>query len=123
MSTCFNPTIVFSSDSDDDDELGGTGLAIEVAQPKLKKPPQYAVVMLNDDFTPMEFVVLVLEKYFSMDRVQATQIMMTIHTKGKAVCGLFSKDIAETKAYMVNKFARDSEHPLLCEVEAGPDED
>ena len=115
-------TLTLPRCSDDNDHSDG-GVAVELADPMVKRPPKYAVIMLNDDYTPMEFVVLVLEQYFSKDRSQATQIMMTIHTKGSAVCGLFSKDIAETKAYMVNKLARESEHPLLCEVEAAPDDE
>ncbi|GGM23373.1 hypothetical protein GCM10009425_37770 [Pseudomonas asuensis] len=73
--------------------------------------------MFNDDYTPMEFVVEVLEKFFSMNREQATQIMLVVHTQGKAVCGVFTRDIAETKAMQVNQYARESQHPLLCEIE------
>jgi len=96
---------------------GGNGLLLEETRPKLKKPPLYSVVMLNDDYTPMEFVVEVLEQFFRKDRTAATQIMLTIHTKGKAICGMYQKDIAETKSYAVNQYARESEHPLLCEIE------
>ncbi|ENA37497.1 ATP-dependent Clp protease adapter protein ClpS [Pseudomonas sp. HPB0071] len=73
--------------------------------------------MFNDDYTPMEFVVEVLEKFFSMNREKATQIMLVVHTQGKAVCGVFTRDIAETKAMQVNQYARESQHPLLCEIE------
>ena len=99
----------------------GSGVAVKEAPPKLKKPPLYKVVMLNDDYTPMEFVVLVLQMFFNMDRDKATRIMLTVHTAGKAVCGVFTKDIAETKAAQVNRFARENEHPLLCEIEASED--
>jgi len=74
--------------------------------------------MLNDDYTPMEFVVEVLERYFAMGRERATQVMLEVHTQGKATCGVFSKDVAETKAAVVNQYARDNEHPLLCEIES-----
>lgn len=105
------------------DSGGDAGLLLAEARPRVKKPRLYAVVLLNDDYTPMEFVVEILEQYFGKDRTSATQIMLTIHTKGKAVCGLYPKDIAETKAYAVNKYARESEHPLLCEIEPENDED
>ena len=97
-------------------------LLLEEVKPKRKKPPMYTVIMLNDDYTPMEFVVEVLERFFAKDRTAATQIMLTIHTKGKAVCGIYTKDVAETKAYTVNQYARQSEHPLLCEIEPAMDE-
>ena len=90
---------------------------VELSKPKLRRPQQYRVLLLNDDYTPMEFVVEILERFFSMDRTKATQIMLTIHTKGKAVCGIYPKDIAETKAISVNKYSREQEHPLLCETE------
>ncbi len=104
-------------DSDSSEIEGGGGLLLEEARPKLKKPPLYSVIMLNDDYTPMEFVVEVLEHFFRKDRTAATQIMLTIHTKGKAVCGMYPKYIAETKSYAVNQYARESQHPLLCEIE------
>lgn len=109
------------SQHDSPDEEGDFGLLVEEARPRLKKPPLYCVIMLNDDYTPMEFVVEVLEKYFDKDRTSATQIMLDIHTKGRAVCGVYSRDIAETKAYAVNSYARESEHPLLCEIEPSLD--
>jgi ATP-dependent Clp protease adaptor protein ClpS len=91
-------------------------LAVETAKPKLKPPAMYKVLMLNDDYTPMEFVVEVLQAFFGKSGEQATQIMMTVHNKGAAICGVFSKDIAETKAAMVNDYARECQYPLLCEV-------
>jgi len=90
---------------------------------ELAKPPMYQVIMLNDDFTPMDFVVETLEMFFAMSREKATKIMIQVHTQGKAVCGVYTRDIAETKAAQVNQYARDNEHPLLCEIEAVEDED
>jgi len=100
-----------------EDDADG-GLALENARPQLKKPPLYKVVLLNDDYTPMEFVVEVLELFFLMNREQATQVMLTVHTQGKGVCGVYARDIAETKAAQVNQYAREHQHPLLCEIEA-----
>lgn len=97
---------------------GEGGLALKESKPELKRPPLYKVVLLNDDYTPMEFVVEVLETFFRMNREQATQVMLTVHTQGKGVCGVYTKDIAETKAAQVNQYARDHQHPLLCEIEA-----
>lgn len=93
------------------------GLIVEKARPKLKRPPLYKVVLLNDDYTPMEFVVQVLEQFFSMGRAEATQIMLHVHTRGKGVCGVFSREIAETKVAQVNEFSRRHQHPLLCTME------
>ena len=94
------------------------GLVVERARPKLAKQPLFKVVLINDDYTPMEFVVEVLEIFFRMNREQATHVMLTVHTQGKGVCGIFTRDIAETKAALVNQYAREHEHPLLCEIEA-----
>lgn len=82
----------------------------------LKPPLRYAVVMLNDDYTPMDFVVEILQSIFAMDEDAATQTMLRIHKKGKAVCGIYTKDIAETKAAMANQNAREHEHPLMCQI-------
>lgn len=100
-----------------------SGLAIAPAKPKLKRPPLYRVILLNDDYTPMEFVVEVLEVFFGLNREKATQIMLMVHTQGKGVCGIYPRDIAETKAAQVNQHARDSGHPLLCETEPSQDEE
>ena len=86
-------------------------------RPRIKKPSLYRVVLLNDDYTPMDFVVEVLEDFFSMNREQATRVMLTVHTEGKAVCGLYPQDIAETKATQVVEYARENQHPLMCQVE------
>jgi len=109
-----------------DDEIHhhdyGDNLQVQEAEPVIKKPPMYKVLMLNDDYTPMEFVVYALESFFGMGREQATKIMLQVHTEGKAVCGVYTKDIAETKAAQVNQCAKDNEHPLLCEIDAMEDE-
>ncbi|MCG8435125.1 MAG: ATP-dependent Clp protease adapter ClpS [Gammaproteobacteria bacterium] len=93
------------------------GLLLEEAKPKLKRPPLFKVVLLNDDYTPMEFVVEVLQKFFRMDRTRATQIMLHVHTRGKGICGVYTYEIAETKAAQVNDYSRKNQHPLLCTVE------
>jgi ATP-dependent Clp protease adaptor protein ClpS len=92
-------------------------LAVEPARPKLKRPPLFKVLLLNDDYTPMEFVVHVLEHFFSMNREKATQVMLHVHTRGMGVCGVFTKDVAETKVTLVNDHARANQHPLLCTLE------
>lgn len=93
------------------------GVATKASDPKLKRPPLYKVIILNDDYTPMDFVVDVLEHFFSMTTEQATRIMLQVHTEGRGICGVYSKDVAETKAAQVNEYAKQSEHPLLCEIE------
>ncbi|MHB8404378.1 MAG: ATP-dependent Clp protease adapter ClpS [Gammaproteobacteria bacterium] len=99
------------------DEEYQHGLVVEEAKPRLKRPPLYKVVLLNDDYTPMEFVVEILQTFFRMDRTQATQIMLHVHTRGKGVCGVFTFEIAETKAAQVNDYSRKHQHPLLCTLE------
>lgn len=94
------------------------GLEVQESKPRLKRPPLYKVVLLNDDYTPMEFVVHVLEKFFSMDREKATQVMLHVHTRGKGVCGVYTREIAETKVAQVQQYAREHEHPLQCDMEA-----
>jgi len=93
------------------------GLVVEEARPEVQRPPLYQVVLLNDDFTPMDFVVVVLETFFNMDRERATQVMLNVHTRGKGVCGVFTREVAETKVTQVNEFARAHQHPLLCTLE------
>jgi len=95
----------------------GRGLALEEAKPRLKKPPLFRVILINDDYTPMEFVVEVLEVIFSMDRQKATRVMLEVHTKGKGVCGVYTYEIAETKVAQVTSFAQQHQHPLLCTLE------
>ncbi|MCY4045461.1 MAG: ATP-dependent Clp protease adapter ClpS [Cellvibrionales bacterium] len=105
-----------SSDVDSNSDAD-VAVAPQTAKPKLAKPKMYQVVMLNDDYTPMEFVVDVLQSFFNMDQSKATQTMLDVHNKGKAVCGTYPYDIAETKALQVNEFSRENEHPLMCNVE------
>ncbi len=96
---------------------GAHDLALEEARPKLKQPPLYRVVLINDDFTPMEFVVEILESVFGMERTRATQVMLEVHTKGKGVCGVYNFEIAETKVAQVMGIAEQHQHPLLCTME------
>lgn len=99
-----------STDKDD-------GLVVQQSRPKLKRPPMYQVLLINDDFTPMEFVVHVLEKFFRMDREKAMRIMLHVHTKGRGLCGIYVREIAETKVAQVNDYSRSKNHPLLCTME------
>jgi ATP-dependent Clp protease adaptor protein ClpS len=103
--------------SDDKRSRTNGSLAVEESRPKTKKPPLYKVVLINDDYTPMEFVVLVLEMFFKMDSETAVRIMLHVHTRGKGVCGIFTHDIAETKVAQVNEYSRANQHPLLCAME------
>lgn len=96
---------------------GSHELAVEEARPKLKRPPLYRVVLINDDYTPMEFVVEVLQSIFGMERSKATRIMLEVHTKGKGVCGVYDYQIAETKVAQVMSIAQQQQHPLLCIME------
>ena len=95
----------------------GTGLAKEASKSKLKRPPMYKVILNNDDYTPMDFVVEVLLKFFAMDLERANHIMFRVHKEGKAVVGAYSAEIAETKVAQVNQYSRASQHPLLCTME------
>lgn len=92
-------------------------VAVEEAAPKLKRPSLYRVILINDDYTPMEFVVDVLQTVFGMERNQATRVMLEVHTKGKGVCGIFTYEIAETKVAQVMSIAQQQQHPLLCTME------
>jgi len=107
---------------DDELEHSDGNLLLEEAKPQIKPPPLYQVVMFNDDYTPMEFVVHVLEAFFAMDREKATRVMLKVHQDGKAVCGVFTRDIAETKSAQVNEYSKQNEHPLICEIEEVEDE-
>ncbi|MGH8168647.1 MAG: ATP-dependent Clp protease adapter ClpS [Woeseiaceae bacterium] len=95
----------------------GYDVVVEEALPKLKRPPLYRVILVNDDYTPMEFVVEVLETVFGMERSQATRVMLEVHTKGKGICGVYSYEIAETKVAQVTNIAQQQQHPLLCTME------
>ena len=92
-------------------------LAVQETKPKLKRPTMYKVILNNDDYTPMEFVVQILEGFFSMDVESATRIMLDVHKSGKGICGTFSREIAETKVAQVNNNSRENQHPLLCTME------
>ncbi len=93
-----------------------TGVVTKTA-PKTKKPPLYKVLLLNDDFTPMEFVVFVLERFFHKNRQEATTIMLHVHRRGVGVCGIFTYEVAETKVNQVVDYARQNQHPLQCTME------
>ena len=99
------------------DRRDAFGLDVAEAKPKVKPPPLYRVVLINDDFTPMEFVVDILESVFGMQRTRATQVMLEVHTKGKGICGVFNYEIAETKVAQVMTIANQHQHPLLCTME------
>lgn len=87
---------------------------LEQLESQIKDPKMYKVMLINDDFTPMDFVIEVLRKFFYMDESQATKIMLHVHTRGQGICGIFTHEVAETKTTLVNDYARDNEHPLLC---------
>ena len=106
--------ILSINENETDADLGVITLEDE---PQLKEPPLFQVVLLNDDFTPMEFVVYAIQKVFGYEHERATQIMLSVHTKGKGVCGIFPKEIAEMKCAEMNKLAQINEHPLLTEIE------
>lgn len=93
------------------------GAVVEAEKPALKPPPLYKVILLNDDYTPMDFVVQILEHFFGMNREKATQVMLHVHTRGRGICGVYTHDIAETKVAQVNEFSRRHQHPLLCTME------
>jgi len=110
---------VMGDDADkgsDDDDNTNLGIATKT-RAKTKKPSPYKVLILNDDYTPMEFVVLVLKRFFNMDIDEATRVMLHVHQKGVGVCGTFSYEVAETKVTQVMDFARKNEHPLQCTLE------
>lgn len=90
---------------------------VEHAKPELKRPPLFKVLLLNDDFTPMDFVVEILTDFFNMNRERATQVMLQVHTQGVGVCGTYTKDVAETKVHIVNEHSREHHHPLMCTME------
>ena len=97
------------------DQEGNT--ALQESKPQLKKPPLYKVILLNDDFTPMDFVVEILTIFFNMTQERATQVMLQVHTQGVGVCGTYTKDVAETKVHIVNDYSREHHHPLMCAME------
>jgi ATP-dependent Clp protease adaptor protein ClpS len=93
------------------------GTVLEAKKAKVKPPPLFKVMLLNDDYTPMEFVVVVLQTFFSLSREQATQVMLKVHREGMGVCGVYPKDVASTKVEQVGSFARKYQHPLQCVME------
>jgi len=93
------------------------GTILEAMRPETRRPPLYKVLLLNDDFTPMDFVVVVLQKYFGMNRERATRVMLQIHREGMGMCGVFTKDVASTKVEQVVSYARQHQHPLACVME------
>jgi ATP-dependent Clp protease adaptor protein ClpS len=107
--------VIVSSNENETDS--GMGVITLEDEPQLKEPPLFQVVLLNDDFTPMEFVVYAIQKVFGYEHERATQIMLSVHTKGKGVCGIFPKEIAEMKCAEMNNLAQINEHPLLTEIE------
>ena len=109
------PPLAMSKDDEDKKDIDGN---IKLAtKPKTKTPPLYRVLMMNDDYTPMEFVIEVLEKFFQKNREEATQIMLHVHQSGVGVCGIYAYDLAETKAMQVMNYARKYEHPLQVQLE------
>jgi ATP-dependent Clp protease adaptor protein ClpS len=111
-----NPITMAAGPNDDGLDEIETGVATRT-RPKTKKPSNYKVLMLNDDYTPMEFVVLVLQRFFSMGIEDATRVMLQVHQQGVAICGVFTYEVAETKVSQVIDFARENQHPLQCTLE------
>ncbi len=93
------------------------GVVVQEAKPKLEQPPLYKIILINDDYTPMEFVVDVLETFFNMTREQSVQVMLQVHTRGMGVCGTYTREVAEAKVIQVNEFSKHNQHPLLCTME------
>jgi ATP-dependent Clp protease adaptor protein ClpS len=106
-----------SGDEPGFDEDQDVGVVTQESDPELKRPPMFKVMLLNDDYTPMEFVVHILEVFFGMNREKATQIMLIVHTEGAAVVGIYPRDIAETKSEQVNQYSQENNHPLMSTVE------
>ena len=113
----YTKTGVRLSGADDPDLEGDIGVIEALEDPELKRPSMFKVILLNDDYTPMEFVVHILENFFGMNREKATQIMLVVHSEGSAVVGIYPRDIAETKSEQVNTYAQENNHPLVSTVE------
>ena len=103
------------SDKENKQDLGAE--ILEQTDTQFIEPKMYKVMLLNDDYTPMDFVIEVLQKFFDMDEQKATQIMLHVHTRGQGLCGIYTHEVAETKTALVNEYAREHEHPLLCVAE------
>ena len=112
-----SPRLGDSQGGDHDSDQADGDVAVETAPPQFKRPPLYNVVLMNDDYTPMDFVIEILQQYFALNLDQATQVMLTVHYEGKGIAGVYPRDIAETKANQVNNYARSQGHPLLCQIE------
>ncbi len=117
MRAMLEQIFIMSGEDESDDGGDGDASVITKTKPRTKRPPLYKVLLLNDDYTPMEFVVHVLERFFGMNHAQAFEIMLTVHKKGVAVVGVFSHEIAETKVTQVMDAARQHQHPLQCTME------
>lgn len=109
--------------SDFPEPINNDDLLLETAKPKLKRPPLYRVILLNDDYTTMEFVIQVLTAIFHLSEEKATQVMMHVHQKGAGICGVFTREIAESKVEQVIQFSQQNEHPLQCTMEPDSDDD
>lgn len=101
--------------------VGHSVVAEHQTRQDLKPPPKYQVILINDDYTPMDFVVEILEKFFRMSRERATQVMLTVHTVGSAVCGIYTRDVAETRAEQVNRYSQKHQYPLMCKARKAAD--
>ena len=108
---------ILQSSSSDTHPSSDQGTVVLEDKPELKEPPLYQVVLLNDDFTPMDFVIYILQSIFGYEHERSTQIMLAVHSKGKGVCGIFPKEIAEMKSHEINELARTHEHPLVSDIE------
>lgn len=108
---------ILQSSNSDNDASSDLGVVVLEDKPELKEPPLYQVVLLNDDFTPMDFVIYILQSIFGYEHERSTQIMLAVHSKGKGVCGIFPKEIAEMKSHEINQLARAHEHPLVSDIE------
>ena len=106
-----------SQDNDNDSTSSDLGAVVLEKEPEVNEPPSYQVVLINDDYTPMEFVVYVIQKFFGYDHAKSTEIMLEIHNKGRGFCGAFSQEIAETKSQQINQFSKENEHPLKSDIE------
>jgi ATP-dependent Clp protease adaptor protein ClpS len=103
--------------SHDNEQEHEQGVAVQESRPKLAKPPLFQVVLVNDDYTPMDFVIDILRNFFAMGQERAVQVMLHVHTRGKGVCGVFTREVAESKVTQVNEYSRTHQHPLMCTME------